>query len=70
VERIVRRSAATEAGRHYFESLRNRLVDVEELRGMVSFGLPAYETDDGSVVFLRDGKTLHVDATALPTASA
>ncbi|HET6562949.1 MAG TPA: hypothetical protein VFG72_13825 [Marmoricola sp.] len=53
------------AGRDYFESLRSRLGEVQKLRGLESFGLPAYETDDGSVVFLRDGKTLHVDATAL-----
>lgn len=54
------------SGRAYFTSLRSRLGDVERLAGMTSFGLPAYETSDGSVVFLRDGKTLHVDATALP----
>lgn len=53
------------SGHEYFTSLRGRIGDTERLAGMTSFGLPAYETADGSVVFLRDGKTLHVDATAL-----
>lgn len=54
------------AGKQYFADLRTELGDTEELRGMYGLGLPAYETDDGTVVFIRDGKTLQVDATALP----
>jgi len=55
-----------EVGRAHFETLRTRLGDTEELRGMYGLGLPAYETDDGTVAFIKDGKTLRVDATALP----
>jgi len=36
------------------------------LKGLQAFGLPAYESADGRVVFLKDGKTLAVDAGALP----
>ncbi len=54
------------SGREHFESLRTELGNTEELRGMYGLGLPAYKTDDGTAVFIKDGKTLRVDATALP----
>jgi hypothetical protein len=36
---------------------------------MDNLGFPAVSTRAGDVVFLKDGKTLHVDATRLPDAS-
>lgn len=37
-----------------------------DIEGMLGLGLPSFSTGDGMVGFLRDGKTLLVDATALP----
>lgn len=55
-----------QAGRAHFDAVRADLGETKSLKGMYGLGLPAYETDDGTVVFIRDGKTLRVDATALP----
>jgi hypothetical protein len=35
------------------------------LRGLTGLGLPAYETQSGTAVFLKDSKLLRVDATKL-----
>jgi hypothetical protein len=37
-----------------------------EIEGLLGLGMPSFSTGDGVVGFLRDGKTLLVDATALP----
>jgi hypothetical protein len=57
------------AGRAYFDRLRGSLDGARPIRGMDNFGFPAFETAAGDVVFIKDGKTLHVDATRLPDAS-
>lgn len=54
------------SGRDHYETLRSTLDDPRDIVGMDGLGLPAYETDDGVVVFIKDHKTLEVDATALP----
>jgi hypothetical protein len=54
------------AGRHYFDRLRAADGRPDLLTGLAAFGLPSYETSSGRVVFLKDGKTLVVDAAALP----
>ena len=41
-------------------------LDAEEIEGLLGLGLRRSLTGDGVVGFLRDGKTLEVDATALP----
>ncbi len=53
-------------GGDHFAELRNSLANAEEIRGLAGLGMPSFWTDDGMVAFLRDGKTLLVDATALP----
>jgi hypothetical protein len=60
------------AGRAFYRQLRSGLAGARALGGMQSFGLHAFQAADGHVVFLKDGKTLHVDtsglaATALPS---
>jgi hypothetical protein len=60
-------SAKLAAGRRYFTALHDRATSARPLRGLLNFGLPSYQTSAGSVVFLKDGKTLTVDATELPT---
>jgi hypothetical protein len=57
------------AGRAWFDRLRGRLDGAQAIRGMDNFGFPAFQTRAGDVVFIKDGKTLHVDATGLPDAS-
>lgn len=52
--------------RRYFEGLRLRIGPTKSIQGLASLGLPGYETTNGIVVFLKDDKTLLVDATALP----
>ncbi len=54
------------AARSYFDSLRQQLPGSQTLTGLPALGLPAFQTPTGTVVFLKDDKTLKVDATALP----
>lgn len=54
------------SGRAYFDALRASDGRPPLLTGLEAFGLPSYETTTGRVVFLKDGKTLVVDAEALP----
>lgn len=56
------------SGRTYFDALRQRLGQPQALSGVLSLGFPSFQTRDGNVVFLKDGKTLQVDATRLPAA--
>jgi hypothetical protein len=57
------------SGRAYYEALRSRVTGETPIRGVESFGFPSFETSDGTVVFLKDGKTLRVDATRLSRAA-
>jgi hypothetical protein len=57
------------AGRAYFASLRSRLTGARDIEGVESFGLPAFETSDGNIAFVKDGKTLRVDASHIAKAS-
>lgn len=62
----VQDTAGVPAARTYFESLRRALPGSQALTGLAALGLPAFQTPAGTVVFLKDDKTLKVDATALP----
>ena len=53
-------------GEAHFAELRGGLENAEDIEGLLGLGLPSFSTGDGVVAFLRDGKTLVVDATALP----
>ncbi|QNN51752.1 hypothetical protein [Nocardioides mesophilus] len=53
------------SGTTYFAQTRAEFDDADSIDGMQNFGLPAFQTTDGVVVFLKDGKTLRVDATGL-----
>lgn len=54
-------------GRAWFDTLRAQLPAASTITGMSNFGFPAYETDRGDVVFLKDDKTLWVNASGVPT---
>jgi hypothetical protein len=58
-------SSDPNAGRTYFDGLHRRLSEVTTIHGAEAFGFPALQTPNGNVVFLKDGKTLRVDASAL-----
>jgi hypothetical protein len=60
-------SADLSSGERYFTELRAQAVDARPIRGLANFGLPSYRTPAGTVVFLKDGKTLTVDASELPS---
>lgn len=54
--------------RHFAEV--QAVLGAADIEGMLGLGLPSFSTGDGMVGFLRDGKTLLVDATALPDSLA
>lgn len=58
-------TADAAAGLEHFDATQ-RGLGAEEIEGMLGLGLPSFSTGDGVVGFLRDGRTLTVDATALP----
>ena len=62
----VKESPDVPTARIYFDALRVRLGNTKPLTGMAGLGFPAYETTTGTVVFLKDNKTLEVNASALP----
>lgn len=51
-------------GGTYYRQLRARLPSASTIQGMQNLGLPAFQTPY-DVVFLKDGKTLRVDARAV-----
>ena len=54
------------AARVYFSALVRHLHPASALNGLPALGLPAYQSTAGAVVFLKDDKTLEVDAAGLP----
>jgi hypothetical protein len=62
----VQDSTNLRSGRRFYDRLSKQLAHPKTIRGLASFGLPAAETTNGHVIFLKDGKTLEVDASKLP----
>lgn len=59
--------AADEAeGEEHFAVVQNSVDDAAPIEGSLSLGMRSFSTGEGIVAFMRDGKTLMVDATALP----
>jgi hypothetical protein len=56
---------AAKPGRAYYDALRARLSRPRTIRGLANLGFPAFETTHGDVVFIKDDKTLWVDASRL-----
>ncbi|MGH3510273.1 MAG: hypothetical protein ACRDPI_08595 [Nocardioidaceae bacterium] len=52
-------------GRAYFRALRSRLPGATGLSGLQGLGFPSFQTSRGDVAFLKDHKTLWVDASRL-----
>jgi hypothetical protein len=53
-------------GEQHFAEVEQSYPTATKIDGMASLGLPSFATGDGIVSFVRDGKTLLVDATKLP----
>jgi hypothetical protein len=53
-------------GEQHFAELMDATDGAKEIEGLLGLGMPSFSTGDGVVAFLRDGKTLVVDATGLP----
>ncbi|MEO9094101.1 MAG: hypothetical protein ABI255_00595 [Microbacteriaceae bacterium] len=64
----VKESADDGSARVYFDALQQKLGSTQPIDGLANLGLPAYETTDGAVVFVKDNMTLNVDASKLPVA--
>jgi hypothetical protein len=62
----VKESGNVPAARTYLTGLQHRLGPTQPLRGAAGLGLPAYKTAHGHVIFLKDDKTLQVDASSMP----
>ena len=53
-------------GEAHFAELQGSVDGARDIEGLLALGMPSFTTDAGIVAFLRDGKTLTVDATRLP----
>jgi hypothetical protein len=53
------------AAHQYFDNRQRQLQPTTKLRGLAAFGLPAFETKAGTVVFYKDAQILTVDATQM-----
>ena len=53
-------------GDEYFAALQSSTDNAATLEGTLGLGMRSFSTGEGIVGFMRDGKTLRVDATALP----
>ena len=65
----VKESPDTASATAYFEALRKQLGTTTQLTAAQGLGNAGYESAGGTVVILKDGKTLRVDATGMPAAS-
>lgn len=54
-------------GDEHFMALQNSTDNAATIEGALGLGMRSFSTGEGIVAFMRDGKTLLVDATALPT---
>lgn len=62
----VQDATSAAAGQRYFDAVRARTPGLHKIDGLQNFGLPGYEDAHGIVLFIKDGKTLEIDATQLP----
>lgn len=66
LEISVREAGDEASARTYFDAMQALAKDAKPVEGLANLGFPAYETADGSAVFLKDNFVLHVDASDLP----
>ena len=61
----VKQSADDTAARAYFDAQQKAAGNPETIQGLANLGLPAYQTPDGKVSFVKDNMTLLVDGSQL-----
>lgn len=66
LEISVREAGDEASARTYFDAMQALAKDAKPVEGLANLGFPAYETADGSAVFLKDHFVLQVDASDLP----
>jgi hypothetical protein len=66
LEISVREAKDQASARTYFDAMQALAKDAKPIHGLANLGFPAFETADGSAVFLKDNFVLQVDATDLP----
>ena len=66
LEISVREAGDEASARTYFDAMQALAKDAKPVEGLANLGFPAYETADGSAVFLKDNFVLQVDASDLP----
>lgn len=54
-------------GLEHFAAAQMSVDGAEKIEGMAGLGMPSFSDGEGIVAFVREGKTLLVDATALPS---
>jgi|SRR3954454_7822181 hypothetical protein len=57
------------SGAAFYTGLKAQLSQPQPVEEFDTFGLPAFQTPDGRVALIKDGKTLLVDATGVPATS-
>ncbi len=65
----VKDTTTVPAATAYYDAVRRSHPDAKTITGVESLGLTSFETPSGVVMFLKDDKTLTVDATRLPAAN-
>ncbi len=63
----VMESVDPDAAAAHAETVKSSFDSVADIEGLANLGLPAYETADGVVVFVKDNMTLQVDAREAPS---
>jgi len=71
LELSVHEAADPEDAQAYADSVRADYGTAEDIEGLANLGFPAYRTDEGAVVFVKDSAVLVVDArqVTVPTGS-
>ncbi len=62
LELSVHEAADGDEAQAYADSLRGEYGTAEDIEGLANLGFPAYRTEDGAVVFVKDSMVLVVDA--------
>jgi hypothetical protein len=65
----VHESADATGAEAYAESIRGDYGTAEDIVGLANLGFPAYRTDEGAVVFVKDSMVLVVDAREISVAT-
>lgn len=65
----VQDAADVKTGGAFYTGLKAQLSQPQPVQEFDTFGFPAFQTSDGRVALIKDGKTLLVDASDVPSAS-